>query len=116
MPNPWLLLGLALAWAASVAGAFTFGRDVEQGAQALAERTAAAAVEAANVATGEALAKIEVQRVEITQPVIHEVRTRTVYAECRHTADGLRGVNAALTGRAVAAGASQLPAASAPGR
>lgn len=112
--NPWLLLGGGLLWLASLWAAFDFGRDVEQGTQALAERTAAAATKAATDATAEAISKIEVQRVEITQPVVREVRTNTVYAECRHTPDGVRGLNAALTGRAEPAGRGVMPAASTP--
>lgn len=114
MVNPYVLLGIGAAWLASLWFAFAEGREVEQGAQALAERTAGAAVKAANDATGGWLAKLEVQRVEITQPVIHEVRTNTVYRDCVHTPDGLRGVNAALTGRAELAGTGVVPAASAP--
>lgn len=112
--NPWALLGGVVVWLASLWYAFDFGRDHEAGEQARVDNTARLSRESAARAIGDALAKLEVQRVEITQPIIREVQQRVVYRDCRHTADGLRGLNAALTGRAEPVGAGQLPAASAP--
>jgi hypothetical protein len=93
------------------------GRDQEIATQAREDKIAKTAADASQTAAAVAISKIEVQRVEITQPVLREVRTKTVYLECKHTPDGLRGVNAALTGRtAEPARGGQLPAASAAGR
>lgn len=109
-----------VAWLASVGAAswfaFGLGEDrctarhakdaelIERAGQAFEQRAA------------QAISRIEVQRVEITQPVLREVRERTVYRDCKHSPDGLRGVNAALTGRAQPAGGGAVPPASAPGR
>lgn len=110
----------AAIWAASMAAAgwwaYEAGKDHEIAARAREDRAASAAAQIAATAAADAISKIEVQRVEITQPVLREVRERTVYRDCRHSPDGLRGVNAALTGRAEPVGGGELPAASAPGR
>ena len=98
MSAAWALLAAVLLWLGSLWAAYDHGRSSQAGAEALAERTATAAVAAAAQTTAEALAKLEVQRVEITQPVLREVREHVVYRDCRHTDNGLRGVNAALTG------------------
>lgn len=117
---PYLWLGIGVAWVASVAGAgwvaYDAGKDNEIAARVREDRAASAAAQIAATAAAEAISKIEVQRVEITQPVLREVRERTVYRECRHTPDGMRGVNAALTGTSEPAGGGELPAASAAGR
>lgn len=49
-----------------------------------------------------------ISRIKVTNKTIHnevqrEVRIEPVYADCRHSPDGLRGVNAALTNRPVEA-------------
>jgi multidrug efflux pump subunit AcrA (membrane-fusion protein) len=114
------VLAVTIAWGASVTGAgwwaYNTGKDHEVAARAREDAAAMAAAQIAAAAAAEAISRIEVQRVEITQPMLREVREKTVYRECRHTPDGLRGVNAALTGHAEPAGAGELPAASAPGR
>jgi hypothetical protein len=112
--NPWVLLGALGLWLASMVGAFNFGRDHEIGAQAREDQTRTETREAAREGVAEALAKIEVQRVEITQPIQTIVRERTVYRECLHDADVVRGINAALTGSSRPVDRGQLPAASAP--
>lgn len=114
--SPWVLLAVIGAWISSLWFAIGVGQDMEVAAHARENTAAASATAAATSAAAAAISRIEVQRVEITQPILREVRTKTVYMECRHTPDGLRGVNAALTGRAEPAGAGQLPAASAPDR
>jgi hypothetical protein len=114
--NPWALLAVVLAWLGSVGYAFNFGRDHEIGAQAREVQARAETFELAQKGAAEAISNIKVQHVEITQPIVREVRTNTVYADCRHTPDGLRAINAAITGRPQPVGGGQLPAASAPGR
>jgi hypothetical protein len=111
--NPYVLLVAGVVFVSSVGGAYFYGRN--DGANAEIARTKTnetlvrEAADAAQKATAELIAKIEVKNVEITQPVIREVRTRTVYSTCTHTPDGLRAVNNAITGRAEPAGADQLP-------
>lgn len=115
--NPYALAAIGAAVMAAVAGAYwqgrSDGRDVCQAAQVREKDIATRAVNAAASAAAAAISNLEVQRVEITQPIIREVREKRVYVDCRHTPDGLRGVNAALTGSAEPAGAGQLPTAAA---
>ena len=113
MIQAYALLAAGAVFVSAVGGAFLYGRSVgidHQTAKAKTNETLVRdAVDAARNATAELIAKIEVKNVEITQPVIREVRTRTVYAECKHTPDGLRAINNAVTGRAEPAGPSKLP-------
>jgi hypothetical protein len=109
-----VLLG---AWLASVATpawwAYGAGQNAELAKQAREDDVIKKTRQAAQEGAALAIAAIEVQRVEITQPVLREVREKTVYRDCRHSPDGLRGVNAALTGASQPAGPGQLPAAAA---
>lgn len=111
--NFYVALGGAALAVAGVAGVFFYGvevgQDRELARQKRAEDVATAAVAARDLQVGDLLSKIEVKNVEVTQPVIREVRTRTVYAECKHTPDGLRAVNNAITGRAEPAGGGVVP-------
>lgn len=105
------------AWLLSVAGAswwaYGAGEDHCQAQRKREEDVAERAVRKTQDRTAETLKRIEVQRVEITQPIQREVRERVVYRDCRHSPAGLRGVNAALTGRAQPAGGGELPPAAA---
>lgn len=116
--NPYLLLGAGLAFVASVTGAFFYGQQVGQDSieaqQARDNRIAQVAYESSQKATAEAIAAMEIKNVEITQPIRTEIRTRTVYAECKHTPDGLRALNNAITGRTEPLGDSKLPRTDAP--
>lgn len=58
-------------------------------------------------AAAKAIAKIEVTSEQIIQPIRTELRTNTVYRDCRHSDDGLLRLNAAITGQPL--GASKLP-------
>lgn len=113
--NLYALLGGAVMWAFSLAGAgwwaFETGRDVEIATQYRESAAAQKASQVAAAAAAAAIGKMEVQRVEITQPVLREVREKTVYRDCRHSPDGLRGINAALTGITESVGTGELPAA-----
>lgn len=118
MINPYILLGVVAAFAASAGGAFFYGREVGQDSleaqQARETKIAQVAYESAQTAAARAIAEMEIKNVTITQPIRTEVRTRTVYATCKHTPDGLRALNNAIAGRAEPAGAGQLPAVDAP--
>ncbi len=114
--NPYALLAIVLAVGAMTGGAYWQGRkdgsNAELATQKREEDVARVAGAAAAASAADAISKLEVQRVEITQPVLREVREKLVYRECKHSADGLRGVNAALTGISEPAGSSKLPATS----
>lgn len=118
-----LYLSLALTVALGLAGIGMYLQGRKDGrvtcqAAALREREIGRmAADTAASAAATAISNIEVQRVEIIQPVERTIREKLVYRDCRHDPVGLRGVNAALTGaRAEPPGGGQLPAASAAGR
>ncbi len=91
-----------LVWAGSLTGAFFYGIDTGKDRQiASQEKTRELAVEvkeAAQLGAAEAIAKLKPRNVTIKQEVQREIRTNTVYADCRHTDNGLRKLNEALTG------------------
>src|SRR6185436_8190527 len=115
--NPWILLGLGVAWLASLATAAGFayeaGSDHCTAVQAREERVAAIATAAAASAAAVAISGIEVRHVTIRQRTETSVRTVPVYRDCRHEPGVMRDINAARTGRAEPAGGGVLPAASA---
>lgn len=100
--NPYAIIAAMLALGAAVGGAYWQGRQdggaACEAAEAREDNLVAKASDAAASAAAHAISRIEVQRVEITQPVLREIREKLVYRDCRHTPDGLRGVNSALTG------------------
>lgn len=112
--NPWFLFGGAVV----VVAAFFYGQEVgKDSVIAEQERTREAVRETRDLAqqgAAKAIADMEVKYVTITQPIRTEVRTRTVYAECKHTPDGLRALNAAITGRPESVGEGKLPGTDAP--
>lgn len=118
MPGPQLLLAAGLAWAVSVGGAlylgYGLGQDGELARQAREAEVVAKVSEAAALGAASEIARIEVERQTIVQPVERVIREKTVYRDCRHDPVVLRGLNQALTGET--AGSGQLPALDAPRR
>jgi hypothetical protein len=102
--SPWLILGLFVAAGALGGGSYWQGRQDGEAkivAQEAREREiAAVAVDAAMNASAQAISAIKVQHRTITQEVQREVAERVVYRECLHSPDGLRNINAAITGHA----------------
>lgn len=112
--NPYLILAGSLAFCVAVGGSYVKGRAdgkaIEEAAVAREERIATASREAAMKAAAEAIAGIEVKNVTIRQTLEKEIHEKPVYRDCRHSPDGLRSINDALSG-AVRAGGGELPAA-----
>ncbi|WKB52326.1 hypothetical protein [Eleftheria terrae] len=114
---PYLLLAAGALWVASAAGAFVYGRTVGQdaceAAKAREERVAQVARDAAIDAAAKAISNITVQHTTVHQKLEHEVRTKTVYRDCRSGPDAVRLFNSTLPGAEPAqpAGSGQLPAA-----
>jgi hypothetical protein len=116
--SPLLIVSLVLGALLACGGSFWYGTEVgadgviasqKKTDDLVREVTAAALTGAATaIAANQPINKTIVQKVQ------HEVQTNTVYAECKHTAAGLRGINEALTGRPQPAGDSKLPGAVAP--
>lgn len=104
MLKPWLLLGLLLAWVASVGGAFVYGQRTEadsiEAQSAREEQVARKAADAATMAAASAIARLRPINTTIRQETEREVRTNTIYADpgCRHSPEQLQRLNAALTG------------------
>lgn len=103
MINPYLLLGVGAAFVASTGGAFFYGqnvgRDSLEAQKAREDKIAQVAYTSAQTAAAQAIADMEIKNVTITQPIRTEVRTRTVYADCKHTPEGLGALNRAIVGR-----------------
>lgn len=110
MINPWLILGAITA----IVGAYFYGRHdggEMADAQRLRDEQVARQVfaQAQTAAAGE-IAKIKVRNVTVQQTLEREIHEKPVYRDCKHSPDGLRSLNAALTGAEPADG-GQLPAA-----
>jgi uncharacterized protein (UPF0333 family) len=114
--SPYLLLGGAVAWAASVAGAFFYGQgigeDRETAARARDDQVAAIATEAAASAAAHAISNLKVRHVTIKQQAETVIRDNPVYRDCVHPDGMLDTINQARGYES--AGSGVLPAASAP--
>lgn len=106
--NPYLIIATLVAVLAAGAGGFKLGADHEIAAKAREEKHIAEAVTAANKASAEAIAKIKIVNKTIQNEVQREVQNNVVYRDCKHTPDGLRLLNEAITG-SKSAGDSKLP-------
>ena len=56
------------------------------------------------------IAKIQITHETIQNDIYRTIHRDVVYADCKHTPDGLRYLNQALVGRTRPVGSSQLPA------
>lgn len=114
--NPYLIIAALVAVMGAGWGGFRLGVDHQVASEVEKRQLVAEAVDAANNAAATAISKIVVRNSTIRQEVEREIRTNTVYADCRHSDAGLLGVNAALAGpQAVTPSDRQLPGADAPG-
>ena len=113
--NPYLIIAALLAVIASGAAGFKLGADHELAAQSREDAHIAKAVASATQVSAEAISKLSPVYTTIQGKVIHEISTRTVYADCRHSPDGLLLINQALNGGAIALGSGKLSSAN-PGR
>ncbi|MFO1465883.1 MAG: hypothetical protein U1F35_05495 [Steroidobacteraceae bacterium] len=117
IPLPWALLAFVLAIAGAAAGGEWHGRGAERDKiEAEAARdahVAQVASEASQKAAAAAIAGIQVQHVNIKQPLQKEIVEHTVYRDCDNTPTGLSLINSAITGTlwAVPPGDRELPTA-----
>lgn len=115
---PWLLLGVvALVGVSGATGYWQGGRHRADAIYAQQARDAATTEKAQAEALQAAADRIV--KLDVKNKTIHaktEVITREVpvYGDCRHSPDGLRNVNEALTGQPASDG--KLPAADAPSK
>lgn len=112
--NPYALLALAAAIAIAGAGGFKLGVDHEVASQARAEKLVEEAGKKMEDAAAKAIAQLKPKYTTIQNEVQREIVTKTIYADCRHSPDGLLLANQALNGGAVPAGDSKLPKADPP--
>jgi len=104
----WVSPLLALSvLAATALAAFFHGMSVKQGEWDAAVVAEQQGQKRALDAAAAAIARIEVTSEQIIQPLRTEIRTNTVYRDCRHSDDSLRNLNALIVGRP--AGESKLP-------
>ncbi|CAB4134751.1 hypothetical protein UFOVP275_10 [uncultured Caudovirales phage] len=96
--NPYIIIACLVAILGAGAGGFKLGADHEIAAKAREEKHVSEAVDAANIASAQAIAKIKVINTTVMNETQHEVQTNVVYRDCRHTPSGLRLVNEAITG------------------
>jgi len=106
--NPYIIIAALLAVLGAGAGGFKLGADHELAAQAREDKHVTAAVEAANGIAAKAIAGIKVTNTTIRQELEREIRTNTIYAECKHSPGGLSRVNEALA-KPQPAGGRKLP-------
>lgn len=111
--NPYLFIAFLVAILGAGAGGFKLGVDHEVAGQVRAEKLVADAKQEMLNAAAQVIATIKPKYTTIHQELEREIRTETVYADCRHGPNGLRLVNQALNGGAVATGDSKLPKADA---
>lgn len=114
--NPYAVLGLVVAWGASVGGAFFYGQGVgadgviakQQAVDQAIQQTRAAAQQGA----ADAIAALKPVNKTIVQKTQREITENVVYRDCRVPAGGLQLANEAITGRpAEPAGGGSLPGA-----
>lgn len=113
--NLYLIIAGLVAVMAAGAGGFKLGVDHEKATQVDKQALVAEAVDAANAVAAEAIAGIRVTNTTIQQEIQREIRTNTIYGDCRHTPDGLRQLNEALA-PPERAGDSKLPGTDPAGR
>jgi hypothetical protein len=119
--NLYLIIAALVFYGVSVAGAgwggFGLGVDHQKASNADRDKTMREAVDQASQKVAQAISKIKVINTTIQQEVQRETRTEPVYIDCRHTPDGLRLINAALTGaRPDPSGGGKLPSVDPAGR
>ena len=99
LPNPWVIVGALLL----IAGAFFYGSHVgatgEKAKYATTQLLIAKAVEGAQQAAANEIAKIQVVNKTIQGKVETITRENTVYRDCHNSPDALRLLNDALSGQ-----------------
>lgn len=98
--NPYLIIAALTVFLIAVAGTgyggFQLGVDHEKASQIDKKEMVAAAVEAANETSAKAISALKVKNTTITNEVQREIKTNTVYADCKLTPGGLHLANQAL--------------------
>lgn len=111
--NLTVILATAVLWGATLGGAFYYGQNVGANAEIAKQAAVNQAIEdtrkAALEGAADAIAKIQVRNTTIKGKTETIVRENVVYRDCRHSPDGVRVLNEALTGRAGSDGGRSVP-------
>lgn len=95
--NPYLIIAALVACLGAGWGGFTLGVDHQKASESDKKELLEEAVGILSDASAKAIAKIRVNNTTIKQEVERETHTNTIYADCKHSDNGLRLVNSALT-------------------
>lgn len=74
-------------------GAYQLGRETKQGEWDASDLATAESRQEIVEAAARKIAKIEVKSETIIKPIQKEIRTNTVYRDCKHSPDQLRNLN-----------------------
>lgn len=107
-PLSWIRVAEGVLALLILAGAVHLGMVIKQGEWDADVVSKQKGEDAALKAAAEAISHIKVTSEKYIQPLQTEIRTNTVYAECVHSPDSLRNLNALITGEPVDGGS--LPA------
>lgn len=113
MFNPTTILVALVFCLGLFSSGIATGIKWEEGRQAVENNHIAEAVDAANGASAEAIAKLKPVYTTIKGETRREVETHTVYTDCKLTPGGLQLANQALLGGTKPAGEGKLPGADA---
>ena len=94
--NPYLIVAALAAVLAAGAGGFRLGVDHEVASRTREDKHITEAIDKATEVSAKAIAGLKVKNVTITNEVQREIKTNTVYADCKLTPGGLHLANQAL--------------------
>lgn len=95
--NPYIIIAMLGGILAAGAGGFKLGADHEIAAQAREQKHITEAVEAASTAAAQAIAQIKPKYTTIQGRIETQIRTETVFKECKLPPESLKLVNKALS-------------------
>ena len=107
--NPYALLAAVCFVLGVGIGGFKLGSDHEIASQAREQKHITEAVDAATNVAAQAIANIKPKYTTIQNEVQREIRTNTVFADCKLPANSLLLVNQALNGGTIPPVDSKLP-------
>lgn len=113
-PGLWLI-GIGMAIGLFFSGV-SVGKKWEEGRQAVESNHVAEAVDAANTAAAEAIAKIRPTYNTIQGKLERQIEINTFYRDCRLDPVGVQLLDQALKGGAIVPDSGKLPDADTPGR
>jgi len=109
--NPYLIIAALLSVMGAAWGGFSLGVDHEKAGQVDKQAMVAEAVDAANNASADAIAKLIPKNTTIRQVLEKEIRENIVYRDCVSSPSSVRTFNSALEAGTIPAGGGKLPAA-----